>query len=223
MLPVALACMGLLSGCAHVQPQQESLAWSEDDTLRLDLSVVAVPEGKLQRTQLRLTATNTSTNSIVLDKEMLAGFCLRFRTDLTEEPLHSDARDVSTREVARLDKPLPTAAAHRFVALKPGDKIARTYDLSQPMKTVCEGHMSDQNSVHYGFYYEALTQFVVPERAEALMVDAWYERGVWMMSVPQFEEWHGKSPEEIGLWGGRARSETITVKRTSDGRRDASH
>ena len=47
MLLVALACMGLLSGCAHVQTQQESLAWSEDDTLRLDLNVVAVPEGKL--------------------------------------------------------------------------------------------------------------------------------------------------------------------------------
>ena len=76
--------------------------------------------------------------------------------------------------------------------------------------------MSDQDSVHYGFYYEALTQFVVPEKAKRLMVDAWYERGVWMMSVPQFEEWHGKSPDNIGLWNGRARSDTIKIEGTSN-------
>jgi hypothetical protein len=119
--------MGLLSGCTHVPTQPKSLAWSEDETLRLDLTVVAVPEDKLQRTQLRLTATNTSTNSIVLDREMLAGFCLRFRTDLTEEPFHSDERDVATRVVKSLEKPLPTAAEQRFVTLKPGDRIARAY------------------------------------------------------------------------------------------------
>ncbi len=204
-----------LCGCWTAPREKGSLAWSEDNTLQLNLEAVAVPGGDLQHTVLRLSATNTGGRPLVLDKEMLAGFCLRFETDLTKSPVHSDARDVATQEIKKLDKPHPAEAEKRFVTLKPGDSISRIIDLAKPLKTVCEGHMSDQDSVHYGFYYEALTQFIVPENATRLLVDAWYERGVWMMSVLQFEEWHGRSPADIGLWKGRARSDTLAVEKTS--------
>jgi len=212
MKRIVIALALILAGCTSIQSDRKSLAWSEDNALLLDLQIVAVPQGDLQRAQLRLTATNTGTKPIVLDRELRAGFRLRFKTDLSEEFISSDDRDVSTNEVRKLDKPEPGAAKVRFVSLKPGDSLSRTYDLSKPMEMVVEGHMSDMDSVHYGFYYEEFSQFVVPSKAKELMVDAWYERGVWMMAVPQFEEWHGVSPEKIGLWQGRARSDTVTVK-----------
>jgi len=210
-IPALLLAM-LCSACAGVEYSTDNDPWSEDGVLELRLEPVRFPQHDLQRLQLRLTATNTGTEAIVLDREMCAGFSLRFETDLSEEPFHSDERDVSTEAAEALERPPADAARARFVALEPGESLSRTIDLARPVRAVVEGHLSDAEMVHYGFYGEAMMRVTVPEAASSLTATAWYERGVWMMAWPQFEEWHGASPDEVGLWQGRARSNSATVR-----------
>jgi hypothetical protein len=125
--------------------------------------------------------------------------------------IHSDERDVTSREIGKLPQPKADAVALRFVQLRPSDSLVRFFDLSGPVQTVTEGHVSDMNSVHFEFYYESLTQYQVPDATNQVIVDMSYEGGVLMMSVPQFTRWHGKSPADLGLWTGRARSDRITI------------
>jgi len=191
----------------------ESLApWSEDKALRMELKVLNDSNKDLNRIQLELKVTNISTNTLVLDKELAAGFNLRFRTDLTEDFTYSEQRDVSSKETSKIAKPETNTVAARFVALQPGMSLSRSYDLSRPIRSVHQGHWSDRNMVHHGFYYEALTRYRVPRRAKRILIDAWYERGVWWTADRQFEEWHGRSARDIGLWDGRAHSNTIIVE-----------
>lgn len=193
--------------------KDKSDSWSEGGALKMTLELIALPANDLQKVQIRLTVTNTGTNDIVLDRTLAAGFSLRFKTDLSEEFTRSDEKDVSTKENKKLDKPTPEAVFSRFVAVKPGHALSRSYDLSGPIQSVVEGHASDMESVHYGFYYEAMQTYQVPLKAKKLEVDAWYERGVWMMATVQFEEWYGQSAEKMGLWSGRARSNTLVIER----------
>jgi hypothetical protein len=53
----------------------------------------------------------------------------------------------------------------------------------------------------------------VPAKTKKLLVDAWYERGVWMMPTAQFQEWYGVSADKLGLWSGRARSNTLVIEK----------
>lgn len=195
----------------------ESQAWSEDDALRLKLELITLRDNDLQNAQLLLKVSNVGTNALVLDKFMRAGFSLRFETDLSEQPVYSDERDVSQREVSKLERPKQEGT--RFVRLEPGGSLSRTINLSKPQPTVCEGHGTDSGSVHHGFYYESVVQYVVPPEAKELLVTAWYERGVWKMATAEFAKWHGQSAEESGIWRGRARSNTLLI-REHDERQD---
>jgi hypothetical protein len=208
--------MMLLLGVAFsaaAADKNKSDSWSEDGVLQMTLELIAVPDNDLQEAQMKLTVTNTGTNDIVLDKTLAAGFSLRFKTDISEEFTRSDEKDVTTKETKKLDQPAPEAGGSRFVAIKPGQSLSRTYDLAGPVRGVVEGHASDMNHIHYGFYYEAMQTYQVPPKAKRLEVDAWYERGVWMMATVQFKEWYGKTAEKIGLWSGRARSNTLVIER----------
>ena len=80
-------------------------------------------------------------------------------------------------------------------------------------RDVVEGHASNMDSVHHGFYYEAMQTYQVPAEAKRLEVDAWYERGGWMMAATQFEEWYGQSAVKLGLWDGRARSNRLIIEK----------
>ena len=214
---ISILCI-CVAMCAVAADKETSQSWSEGGVLKMALELIALPDNDLQKAQIRLTVTNTGTNDIVLDKTLAAGVSLRFRTDMSEEFTRSDEKDVSTKETKKLDKPKPEAVGSRFVAIKPGQSLSRTYDLSGPERNVVEGHASDMESVHYGFYYEAMQTYQVPAAVKKLKVDAWYERGVWMMATAQFEEWHGQSAEKIGVWTGRARSNTLVIEERKRGR-----
>jgi len=204
--------LGAALGAVAAQAEPSD-SWSEDGVLTMALELVALPDNDLQRAQMRLTVTNTGTSAIVLDRTLAAGFSLRFKTDLSAEFTRSDSKDVTAREVKRLEKPTAAEVGARFVRLAPGQSLSRTYDLAKPNRSVVEGQASDMESVHDGFYYEAMQAYRVPPEAKRMEVDAWYERGVWMMATAQFEEWFGQSAEEIGLWSGRARSNTVVIER----------
>jgi hypothetical protein len=64
--------------------------------------------------------------------------------------------------------------------------------------------------LHHGFYYEEVVRYQVPVKARQLRVCAWLDR-VSMFSGRQFEAWHGVNAEKLGLWQGRARSNTLIV------------
>ncbi len=211
-----LVAIGLAAGGLNCQADTELLAASsEEDALKMELTVLKQPGKDLSGMQLQLKVTNTSTNNLVLDKELAAGFSLRFRTDLSDENVKSEERDVCWKEVSRFSKPSSAAASKRFVVLRPGKSLSRKYDLSKPVHSVIEGHSSDKNMVHRGFYYEATVRYAVPAGAKKVLIDAWYDRGVWMMATPQFQEWHGRSAQDLGVWDGRANSNTVSVERKS--------
>jgi hypothetical protein len=215
LLPfLLLALSGCLGPRVSFGPaDMELLApWSQEHALRMELIVLNGSNKDLNRVQLELKVTNISTNVLILDREVAAGFNLRFRTDLSERFVYSAERDVSSEETRRLPKPGTNAANTRFVALRPGESLSRSYDLSKPIRSVCQGHWSDREMVHHGFYYEADVLYRVPKRAKKLLIDVWYERGVWWTAADQFEQWHGRSAESIGLWGGRAGSNSVVVE-----------
>ena len=191
---------------------EDGKQWSEDDTLWLDLEALQPLPVDLQDIKLKLTVTNLASKSIVLDKECSAGFSLRFKTDLSQELIFSDENDVSTKELQKLSKPAPDVARNRFVELQPKKTFSRVFDLSQAVRTVREGHGTYANGAHVGFYYEAEVQYLVPPKVNKLFIDAWYERGV-MMAWPQFKDWFGVGIDELGVWSGRARSNTVVVER----------
>lgn len=147
---------------AFAADKDASDSWSEGGVLKMALELVALPQNDYQKAQLKLTVTNTSTNDIVLDRTLAAGFSFRFQTDLSEEFTRSDEKDVSTKENKKLDKPTPEEVGSRFVAVKPGQTLSKTYDLSEPVRRVVEGHASDINSVHHGFYYTSVQRTPTP-------------------------------------------------------------
>lgn len=187
--------------------------WSEGNVLAMHLDVIAVPSNDIQRARIKLTVTNTSTNTIVLDRNLDAGFGFRFKTDLSEKHTHSDDKDVSLTEGKQTKKPEVAEAKLRFVRLTPKSSISRVFDLSRPTKGIIEGHATDMDMVHHGFFYEAMVSYVVPTNATSISVDAWYERGVHWASVHEFTEWFGVDPSDLGLWEGRARSNTLTIEK----------
>ena len=98
---IIIILASFFAGCVSIQVKKESHAWSEGNTLHLDVEMVSVPDNDLQRVCLRLTAINTGTNSLMLDKEMLAGFSLRFKTDLSEQYFRSDEQDQNKKGLAQ--------------------------------------------------------------------------------------------------------------------------
>ncbi|MBM4038620.1 MAG: M56 family metallopeptidase [Planctomycetes bacterium] len=191
--------------------------WSEWDALRLDLEVLAVPGGDLQRTQLKLTATNTRPNDLVLDRELVAGFDLSFLTGLEDPVFYREGRNVSCEVVEKLPKPRPEEAATRFVSLKPGQSLSRVLDLSKPIQCVEQGHASDYEHRHAGHYSESMIRFTVPSAAKELRVEVWYKRGLRLMAATQFAEWHGRGFGDLSLWVGRARSNAVVIQGRGSG------
>ena len=210
LLYALLFCFTLSAIAAE---KEQSGAWSEDGILTMALELVALPDNDLQKAQMKLSVMNKGTNVIILDKALAAGFSLRFKTDLSEEYTRSDEKDVKTKEVKILEKPTAEEVRARFVRLTPGQSLSRMFDLAKPIRKVVEGHATDMKMLHYGFYYEALQTYQIPAKAKRLELCAWYERGFWMMSGAQFEEWYGLSAEKIGLWTGRARSNTLVIQK----------
>lgn len=213
---LARCCLTLASGMALsaiAADKNESDSWSEDGVLKMTLELVALPDNNLQKTQMKLTVTNMGTNGIVLDKTLAAGFSLRFKTDLSAEYKRSDGKVVTANEVKKLEKPTVEDVRARFIRLAPGQTLSCMFDLAKPNRVVVEGHVSDMDGIHHGFYNEAMYTYQVPAEAKWLEVDAWYERGVWMMATVQFEEWFGQSAGKLGLWDGRARSNRLVVEK----------
>ena len=203
--------LALLVGCSGSR-LKPSPGWSAEGALDLKLELLAVPDHDLQRAQFKLTVSNVGPHDVVLDQDLTVGFSLSFKTDLSEEDVRSDKRDVSAEVVERLAKPAPEAARDRFVVVQPGAALVRIFDLAQPARVEHQGHASDLEMRHHGFYYEAITRFHVPPAARTLQVEVWHE-DVWMMATPQFAEWHGASAETLGLWPERARSNSIVIRK----------
>jgi len=196
----------------------ESEGRREDDALRLALEVVERPKTNLSQTRLKLTVTNASTKSIVLDKELSAGFSLSFKTDLTDkqdpdDPIFSPEHDVEWKEIKRLPKPSQQDTMQRFMPLKPGRSLSRTYDLSQPVVHVRQGHATDKNRVHHGFYYEAEYRLQIPPRASKLFITAAYRGKIYWRAETAFKTWFGFSTRDLKMWSGSASSNTIAVEK----------
>ncbi|MCX7049915.1 MAG: hypothetical protein NTX50_31090 [Candidatus Sumerlaeota bacterium] len=199
------------AGVAAASP--ETLGWSEDNALSLTLELIAVPDNDLHRAQIKLTVANITTYPIVLDKELVVGFSLRLMPELSDMATTEDLQNVAPKKTDEvIVKPATEAGRQRFAPLAPGQSWSRIYDLQKPMKTVFEGHMSNKNMIHYGFFSEQMSRYEIPPKARKLFAEVHYERGVWMMAKPQFKDWFGVSVEEIKLWQGRAVSNTLVIE-----------
>jgi hypothetical protein len=188
-------------------------AWSEDNAMKMSLELVELPGNDLQRAVLKLTVTNTGEADLILDRELAVGFVLSFETDLTKEGWLRYENHVTTKETKRIDKPKPRDVKSRFVRLKPRHSLSRTYDLARPVREVISGWAVGPGVAPAGSYYEATRTYHVPAKATRLSIIMWYERGSWEMTEPQFKKWFAKSPQEIGLWEGRARSNTLVIQK----------
>ena len=82
--------MVFLFGCEHSRQQNPSLledlvvdhggSWSESNDVEMKIEIVGSPK-KMQDIRLLGTFKNTSKENLVIDKEMIVGFGLGFRTD----------------------------------------------------------------------------------------------------------------------------------------------
>lgn len=211
----------ILQQAAPTQKQpdkyDEVKGWSEDDTLVLKLEVVRPPATKWAQTQLKLTVTNTNKKPIVLDKELSVGFGLLFETNLKDGNVISEDRDVTNKEEKQLDKPKPNEVQARFVKLAPGQTLTRIIDLSKPNRTQHSGHrtygVEGGGRAHVGFYYEAEERYNVPPDVKRLVAEVYYDGSVWFTAVKEFEEWFGKSQQQIGQWRGRAKSNQLVIEK----------
>ena len=202
-----------MSGCAsRTVPNAESSTERDvpfagrrvaDNLLSLRLEANKPVTSSLQETRLKLIVTNTSIKDVIVDNELVAGFNLKVDTD------PSDGTNVS--DYRTLEKPSPQEAGKRFRKLAPGDSLSRTYDLSQPVRSVAQGHCTYKNGGHVGFYYEAERKLDIQFDVTRLIVRVAYEGRVWMFSHRQFEAWFGVSEDASGMWQGRAESNTVTV------------
>jgi hypothetical protein len=216
-----LMFVGLAAGsrAATVEPQ---VPWSEGGVLRLELTVLNATNKDLSRIQLELKVTNAGTNALVLDKELVAGFGFQFRSELPEgsfydQSFYSQEREVTYKELSKLPKPTANSIKDRFVSLAPGMSLSQTYDLSKPIRAEVDGHSTTTNSVNSAkgrdaVYYEALMRCRVPRPVKKIYIDVSYDR-VWTIAARQFAEWYGRSGEDIGLWPGRAHSNTVVLER----------
>jgi hypothetical protein len=215
-----LMAIGLTAGtrAANMEPRTP---WSEGGVLQLELSVLNATNKDLSRIQLQLKVTNTGTNALVLDNELVAGFGFQFRSELPEgsfydQSFYAQEREVTFRELSKLPKPATNSIKDRFVSLAPGQSLSQTYDLSKPIRAEVEGH-NTVNSTNGAkgsdaFYYEALMRCRVPRPVKKILIDVSYDQG-WKQAAQQFAEWYGRSAEDIGLWPGRAHSNTIVMER----------
>src|SRR5207247_542092 len=108
--------------------------FSEGDALSAHLEVLRQLPDDLQALKLKLTVT-IGNQSLVLDKEHLTGFNLRFET----EP-RIDGLRVEEEKVKDMSQSSPNEARRRFVRLLPQVTITRFFDLSQPVRTASQGH-----------------------------------------------------------------------------------
>jgi hypothetical protein len=210
-----LSLIGVSSAAgAGLDGAQKAKGGGDDTALALKLEVVERPDGDLRQAKLRLTATNTSKQDIILDTELLVGFQLKFETDIgSKDAFVSEDRDVTPEEVKRWSKPTREAARKRFAKVAPGQSRARDYDLSQPVRAVKEGHATLKDKRHVGFYYEADIRYRLPPRAKKLFIQVSYQGEVWMFAESEFEEWFGVSVAKSGLWQGQTVSNTVTVEK----------
>ena len=211
--------LAIESRAAAIEPQ---VPWSEGGVLRLELTVLNPTNKDLSRIQLELKVTNTGTNALVLDKELVAGFGFQFRSELPQgsfydQSFYAQEREVTFKELSKLPKPTSNTIKDRFVSLAPGKSLSQTYDLSKPIRAEVDSHSAAVNSTNTavrpdGVYYEALMRCRVPRPVKKIFIDVSYDR-VWTMAARQFAEWYGRRAEDIGLWPGRAHSNTIVMER----------
>ncbi len=186
-----------------------------ENPLLLELTALNAPIRDFNKLKLQLKATNTGTNDLIVDKELVTNFSLRFATRTNGALGFSRDVDVENKEVSRLETPSTNAYKERFIALKPGKSIVREYDLARPLRIPNSGHMTvleGRARIHHGFYYESMDQYIVPPAVEKLRVRV-FHGGVWPMAAHEFKQWHGRTSEELGLSESNTESNALIVEK----------
>ncbi|ELP33223.1 hypothetical protein RBSWK_03069 [Rhodopirellula baltica SWK14] len=195
--------------------------WSEENRLRLTLSVIKHPTDRFDSAVVSLTAKNISDQPLQLDSELIIGFNVHFRTDLepTDDQIRvlPDPRCVDYRNEQDRAKPTKAEAASRFTILKPGEAINRRIDLGEPLlgggagrayMTTESGEMFDIET-----FSEGSSELVFPAEASELTLRVYYERGVGWTPDSLLEEYFGLPIEQLKVpWKGRAISASLVLK-----------
>src|SRR5947209_12777723 len=126
ILVVLLA--GLVWPVAAVPAQSGAKAKDEENPVKLQLEIVHPAPADMQKCKLKLTATNQSSQSIVIDKKLTAGFTLWIQADTGKGKPQS-----LLGERKELTPPEPAESRKRLVAVAPGKSVVTTLDLSQPI------------------------------------------------------------------------------------------
>jgi hypothetical protein len=199
-------------GYVALKPHEHVIddSWSDESALKLTLNLIKRPTNDLSQSTLRLTVKNTSPKPIVLDSECLCGFRLQFEIDRRDPDSDEDA-PVSLQELRQLPKPPPGVGRTRFVPLEPGRSISRSWDLSGPVPYVVEGHRTDLQRVHRGFFYEAEGRYQIPQNVRQITIRARYRGDVWFTAIHAFNEWFGVNYDELKLWNGQAESNAVVI------------
>lgn len=164
------------------------------DALQLRLDVIRAPADDLHQTVLRLTATNTSDVTLVIDRDAVVGFHL---------VVGRDAPD-GAPEVRRSDRQPPQdEASRRLAPLEPGESITRELDLTRPVRSVHSGFgISAIDRLCRVMLFQSETLVAVPPRARQLTAQVRYRldhsAASWLLDASD-------------IWLGQAASNSVTV------------
>ncbi len=169
------------------------------------VSITIVPlEHQKERLVVRIDVTNCSGAPIIWDSEFASFVNWDLRSD--------DGSRIEPISVKILERTESPRKKSRFVAIKPGQLLSKTFDLTSPFRHFTHGHgsviASNGTYFHVPTGVEEQVKFVLPGTVQNVLMSVQYTGDE---DFGGFNAWFGYSPAEIKLWTGRAKSNEIRI------------
>jgi hypothetical protein len=121
----------------------------------LRLRISAVGAQRRDRIVVRVTATNQSQESVLIDRELSA--FMHWELSGVSAPI------LMWEKLANLEKPPESDFETRFVILKPGESIEHDFELTYLVRNCIVGHTtSGSKHVHGAIFYESVGRWRIP-------------------------------------------------------------
>ncbi len=192
----------VFAGCGSTEPRE----WEDSPALALRLSPSGEP--RRDRVVLKATVTNVSSRPLAWDRE----FGVHMGWELRDEK----GSAIEKVESSTLQKPSPSESFNRFVILKPGQSIAKEFELTGRVQFSLEGHGTfagtgdgHTGKYHVGSFAERISKFRIPETCKQVNVRVRYQPHD--LARGAFIEWFGEASRELPFWDGRVESDQLTL------------
>ncbi|MDB5348667.1 MAG: hypothetical protein JWP89_7044 [Schlesneria sp.] len=172
------------------------------------VSISIVPlEHRREHLVVRIDVTNCTSGPIVWDSEFASFVCWDLRSD--------DGSRIEPISVKNLDRTESSVKKSRFVTIRPGELLSKSFDLTSPFRHLTHGHGSVISSngayFHVPTGVEEYVRFALPTTARDVLMSVQYNGDE---DFGGFNSWFGYSPAEIELWAGRTKSNEIRIPLT---------